>query len=325
MWIDLDPAPAVVPVPLGCCPDRPRCHLCPPPPPPPDPDLIHKLVRHYAAARKDPNQPLAAAFFGGPLPQPAWLEAVGDIPKAVRVRPDLLSRQDAQWLAAAGVVAVELDALSLSAQALRSIGRRYGPRMVLEQLEGLPDYGLRRGVVLAPGLPYTSHADAVQDAERLAPLVDFVRLHPVLVLADSQLREAHMDGQYQALALGEAVTTCLAMMDVFERAGVRVTRVGANPGPDGLGRAVAGPRHPSLRQLVEARRTLEALHRQLRETRPGDAIVIRCHPADETHTRGPRNDHIRSLRAAHRLGSVQVATDSALPRGSFVIEATERR
>jgi len=318
MWTDA--SMAVVPIPLGCCPDRPRCHLCPPPPPPPDATLVRQLVEHYAASRRSPEQRLGVAFFGGGLPDPPWLEAAGDLPKAVRVRPDLLTRADAAMLPGLGVVSIELDVLTLHGGALREIGRRYGPQLVLEQLAELPRFGLARGAVLAPGLPRTSHADALEDAERLAPRLDFVRLHPVLVLAESRLREAQMDGQYRPLTLGEAVTTCLAMVEVFERSGVTVTRVGANPGPDGLGRAVGGPRHPSLRQLVDARRTLERLHRELRETPFGDAIVIRCHPADETHTRGPHNDHIRSLRAAHRLVSVTVTPDPALRRGEFAID-----
>ncbi|MEN0064499.1 MAG: hypothetical protein AAGA48_20290 [Myxococcota bacterium] len=318
MWIDFTPPPVVVPIHLGCCPTPPRCQLCPPSPPPPDVDLIQKLIAHYAKAQ--PDRPLGIAFFGGPLPEPDWLAAAAPHPVAVRVRPDFLTRKEARRLADAGVVSIELDALTLHGGALREAGRTHRSQLVIEQLEGLPALGLRRGVVLAPGLPRTTHADAIHDAEMLASRIDFVRLHPVLVLAESGLRDAQMDGQYTPLTLGEAVTTCLAMMQVFEAAGVRVTRVGANPGPDGLGRAVAGPRHPSLRQLVEARRTLERLHRELRETHPGDAIVIRCHPADETHTRGPYNDHIRSLRAAHQLASVHVTADATLPRGEVAID-----
>ncbi len=320
MWTDLALPPVVVPVPLGCCPGPTRCVLCAPAPPPPDRELIAKLVAHYAASRRSPDQPLAVAFFGGPPPDTAWLEAAGRHPKAARVRPDLLTRAEARRLTESGVVSIELDALTLEGRALREAGRAHRAGLVLEQLADLPRFGLRRGVVLAPGLPGTDHADAVRDAEQLAPHVDFVRIHPVLVLEGSRLRQAQMDGQYRPLTLGEAVTTCLAMLEVFDSAGVPVTRVGANPGPDGLGRAVGGPRHPSLRQLVEARRTLERLHRELRQTPPGDAIVIRCHPADETHTRGPHNDHIRSLRAVHRLTSVTVTTDPALSRGEFAIE-----
>ena len=280
---------------------------------------MRKLVAHYAAAAT--SGPLGVAFFGGAPPAPEWLAAAGDLPKAVRVRPDLLTRADATTLRSHGVVSVELDALTLDGVALREAGRRYGPKLVLEQLAALPSFGFARGVVLAPGLPRTTHEDALADAERLASHVDFVRIHPVLVLAESKLREAQMDDLYRPLTIAEAVTTCLAMVEVFEAAGVAVTRVGANPGPDGLGRAVGGPRHPSLRQLMDARRTLERLHRELHQTALGDAVVIRCHPADETHTRGPHNAHIRSLRAAHQLDSVTITTDPALGRGEFAIDA----
>ena len=172
-------------------------------------------------------------------------------------------------------------------------------------------------------LPGSSFEGCVQDARRAAPLVDTARLHPTLVLEGSDLQRWHIDGLYKPLEIGEAVTVCRAMMDVLEAAAVQVIRVGLQAGPDGYGKALAGPRHPALRELVETRRTLETLVERVTGTPPGASVVIRCAPADETRTRGPLNRHIRDLRARFALREVEIRPDPDLPRGVWVIDRGE--
>src|SRR5690606_25851906 len=149
----------------------------------------------------------------------------------VRVRPDLFARADAARLATAGVTEVELDALTFDDRLLHAAGRRYRGALVEEILRGLPSFGLAPGVVLWPGLPGSSHDDAVADARRAAPLVRTARLHPVQVIEGAALQRHHLDGSYRPLELGEAVTVCRAMMDVLEAAGAQVIRVGLQAEP----------------------------------------------------------------------------------------------
>lgn len=311
---------AIVPVQLGCCPGPKRCRLCPPAPPEPTPDLVQALVD--AVREERPGQELRVRFFGGSPPGDALIEAVGDLPFDVRVRPDLLDRATARRLADAGVVGVELDALSFHTPALRGVGRNYPGARVVTILEGLRELGLVTGIVLAVGLPGQDHERSLADAHLAVGRVDNVRLHPVLVLKHSDLWRAHLDGLYEPLTLGQAVTTLRAMLDVLEPAGVEVIRVGQQPGPDGIGRWMAGPRHPSLRELVEARRTLDRLRARVRDAPPTGVLVIRCASADETRTRGPLNDNVRTLRAEFGLEEVVIRADPTLERGQFILEAS---
>lgn len=310
--------PVVVPVSLGCCPGE-RCLCCGPRAAPPAPETVEALVHHYRTERCPPGREPRVAFFGGPPPDDALIDAIGGLPFTVRVRPDLLTRARTTELVRRGADAVELDAWTLDDAALAGARRPYRRRRVLEMLEGLPSLGARPGVVLAPGLPGTDHRTAVEDARTVAPLVRFARLHPVLVLDGSDLRRAWLDGTYVPLTLGQAVTVAREQLDLLEAAGVEVVRVGANPGPDGLGKGVAGPFHPSFRQLVDARRRLELLRERLVDAAPGSVVQVRCHPADETITRGPLNQHVRTLRAAFRLSELRVRADDAVPRGRIEV------
>jgi hypothetical protein len=316
-----DPAPAFVPVQLGCCHEAERCLICPPPPEV-TPELVGALVHCYREERGS-ERPLEVRFFGGPPPSDDLLDAIGPLPFSVRVRPDLLSRAEVDRLRQRGVCRIELDALTWQPSTLREAGRHYGPRRLHEISEGVAALGIEVGGVLAPGLPNHSHALALQDARLAAQHWTFVRLHPVLVLAEARLRDLLERHRYVPLELGEAVTVCRDMIDLLEPAGVQIVRVGVQPGPDGLGRAVAGPRHSSLRELVEARRTLERLRSACDGLPAGSQVVVRCAPADQTRTRGPYNLHLRSLRAELNLAEVHVDPDPALPRGALRIHLIE--
>jgi hypothetical protein len=305
---------------LGCCVEKHRCRLCNPAPRSPLPETVAALIE---ATERDSGRPSIVAFFGGAPPSDALLDAIGDRPFLVRVRPDLLSRATARGLLDRGVRAIELDTLSFDDQATRVVRRRHKARISLEIAHWLADTPIRSGVVLAPGLPGTSFDTCLQDAALAAEHFDTARLHPVLVLDQADLRESHADGTYEPLTLGAAVTVCRAMADVLGGGGCEVIRIGAQPGPDELGRAVAGPRHSALGQLVAARRALDGARAALSQTRRGDRILLHCARAEETATRGPLNRNIRTLRAEFSLDELRVAPDEALPRGQWNVSALE--
>ncbi len=313
----------VVPIQLGCCPHgTERCLLCPPAPEPPSSELVAAMIEHYRTERAA-GAPLLVRFFGGEPPNDAQVEALGGLPFEIRVRPDLLPRERAAELQRQGLQAVELDAHTFHRPALIEAGRPYSPDLVRQMSRTLRGMGLRVGGVLTIGLPRSSHETCLQDAAEAAQLWSTVRLHPLLVLRHSRLRTWHEQGLYAPLRVGEAVTTVLEMMHILEAAGVTVTRVGMQPGPDGFGKAVAGPRHSSLRELVEARRVRETLMAQLQAAGiRGGAVTLRCHPADISRVKGPLQQHIRDFRARFQLDDVFVRADDTLVRGTFRVEIT---
>lgn len=308
-----------MPVVLGCCPHPPRCLLCPPPTPR-DAAYVDALVH---ALTPPEGGAVRVRFFGGAPPDDALLAAAAPHPVGVRVRPDLLSRSEAERLVAAGVTEVELDALSFHAPSLRAAGRTYSPAWLEQQTAGLLELGLTVGGVLTPGLPGQAHAHAVQDAVRAARCWSFVRIHPVLVLDGSGLHALHAQRRYTPLRLGEAVTVARDMADVLDAAGVAVRRIGLQPGPDGFGRAVAGPIHPSLRELVEARRALDRLRSLFVDVPRGATVTVACAPADQSRTRGALNANVRTLRAELGLCALHVVSDATLGRGAWRVHVHE--
>lgn len=307
--------PAIVPVHLGCCPEAARCALCPPAEDPPGPDVISALV--------DRDDHILPMFFGGPPPTDAQVDALQGRPFGIKVRPDLFSRADLDRLTVRGLREVELDALSFEDEATKSVGRRHRADAVLGIAAALRSRDLVAGITLTPGLPTQSADSCRRDAEIAGGVFDFARVLPVLVIAGSGLDERHANGFYRPLSLGEAIGICREMIERLEDRGTRVIRVGLQPGPDGFGRAVAGPRHSSLRELVEAERTLDRVRALVDGAPPGAYLSIRCAPADETRTRGPLNQHVRTLRAEYALREVMVVCDESLGRGEIRVDVVE--
>lgn len=309
--------PYVVPVPLGCCPTPPRCLLCPPAEPV-SAEVVAALADVGRAACPADASPVVR-FFGGAPPSAAQVEAIGGMPFEVRVRPDLLSRADARRLADAGCRSVELDALTFHDGALKAVGRCYSAASLQRQRDGLVALGFAVGGVLAPGLPGSRYEDALADARRAVEQWSFVRIHPVLVLDRSALRGLHEHQWYTPLTLAEAVDTCDAMLALLEAGGVVVRRVGLQPGPDGMGRAVAGPHDPGFRERVEERRSLRALLDALRDVPAGAEVEVRCAPSDIARLRGRAGVNVRTARARAHLATLRVVADATLQRPAFSV------
>lgn len=302
-----------LPLHLGCCPDGPRCVLCSPREQVDTLDVATVLLDAHDGP---------VHVFGGPPPCDALLDLIGDRPLRVRVRPDTLDRATARGLVDRGVRRVELDALTPNNRVLKWTNRLYRGALVVEMLQTLRSWGVQTSVVQGIGLPGSEREDAARDAREFAPLVDVVRIHPVLVLEDAGLHAQHLSGRYQALDIQNAAEMVADALDVYDSAGVPVIRVGAQPGPDGLGRAVAGPVHPSLRETVESQRTLGRLMSLCDGMPAGARVVIECAPADLARTKGPSNHNVRVLRDSHGLASVQVRPDPALERGHNRVRRT---
>lgn len=314
--------PTVVPVDLGGSPTA--CRVRPPLRPPPGPDMLRALIRHYAEERSPRGlSSIVVSFFHGGVPPEALLDVVGGLPFRLSASPVDLDRETIERLVGCGLVRVELEALSLDAGVLRRLERGHGPVRVIKMVQALKSAGLEVGVVLAPGLPGSSHDMAVAGAKRLlaeAP-PDFVRIHPALAFSGSGLAALAEQGRWVPMRLGQAVTVCEALLDRFDDAGVPVIRVGLQPRHDLPVEVVGGPVHPGLRGLVEARRFRRRMQALLVGHPRARPAVLRVNPADLAWAKGAENANIRALRAALGLRALSVEPDPGVVRGQLCLVA----
>ncbi|OPY91773.1 MAG: Oxygen-independent coproporphyrinogen-III oxidase 1 [Syntrophaceae bacterium PtaU1.Bin231] len=298
-------------------------------------DLREAVVRHLGRSRR--KSPAQIAFYGGsftgldPARREAYLQAAGacireGLAVSIRIsaRPDQIDGTVLERLAAAGVATVEIGAESMDDEILARAGRGHGAADVVRAMGLLRRGGFETGIHLMAGLPGDTRERFAASVDRIADLhPDMVRIHPTVVLAETELAAMFGRGEYEPLSLEEAVRRCADAVSRFEAAGIRVARLGlqATAALERPGAIVAGPFHPSFGALVEAeifRRMASAL---LAARGDGGDAAFRVSVRDVSSFRGTRNANIRLLKDGFGLRSLTVRGEAGRERGTVALEA----
>lgn len=264
---------------------------------------VEEKIRRYVAAATELRE-WEAAFYGGSftaLPMPvmeallrpatdAWRR--GEI-QGIRLstRPDGIDEARLSLLKRAGVDTVELGVQSLDDAVLSAAERGHTAADVRRAVSLLRAHGFRVGLQFMQGLPGETFASLRRTARRgLALSPDFIRLYPVLVLADTKLGEDFQKGKYRPLSLVAAVASCAFLKRAFARRGIPVIRMGlqATEELDSAETLLAGPYHPAFGELVDQYLARHALRKALRKFRGETAIEIVCAPCDRSKLAGHR-------------------------------------
>jgi histone acetyltransferase (RNA polymerase elongator complex component) len=278
------------------------------------PDVLEALIASYAAR----DGRLEVGFFRGGIPSDELFAVARAHPIRLACSPADLDPMRVDDLAARGVTTLELEVCTTSDRVLWALRRGYDAAHVRLLVAAARNARLAVGVALMPGLPNHTAEDALDDA-RFAGIADFVRIVPALAIDGSDLARWAEEGRFQPLDLEAAVAVVTDMVDIVSSLGTAVARVGHQPGPDGLGKVVAGPWHPNFRGLVETRRfrrKMEALAHGVRGT---GRIQLRVHPKDLSWVKGTSNENVRWLREHLEIDEVELAADETVARGALAL------
>ncbi|MBI2413589.1 MAG: radical SAM protein [Deltaproteobacteria bacterium] len=232
-------------------------------------ETIAPTIENYLSTWKGTGH-RELAFYGGSftgLPmeaQKGYLEAArpyiesGKIDSVrISTRPDSIDAPTLGFLKSYGVKTIELGVQSMSDGVLKASGRGHTAEDTRRAASLIKDAGARLGLQIMPGLPGDTEAiilDTVDEAVSLSP--GFVRIYPTLVLRNTPLFRMYERGEYRPWALEDMVRVCSEAMRRFARSGITVIRVGLQTTEDLSLNLVAGPYHPSFRQLLDTDRAL---------------------------------------------------------------------
>lgn len=225
---------------------------------------IKETVERYLSTWKG-NGRIEIAFYGGSFTgldhnlQEGFLKTAyrfideGRV-DALRVstRPDYITDDGLTLLRGYGVGTVELGVQSMMEDMLIKAERGHSAEDVYSALGILKRRGFKVGIQIMPGLPGDTRETilfTVKEVVRLGP--DFVRVYPTLVVRDTPLEGLYLKGLYKPWSLVDMVSVCKEVNELFKIAGIPVIRFGLQPTEGLLQGIVAGPFHPSFRQLLE--------------------------------------------------------------------------
>jgi len=192
-------------------------------------------------------------------------------------RPDYINPEVLSLLKRYGVTTIELGAQSLDDAVLKLSGRGHGVEDVEKASAMILSAGFKLGLQMMTGLPGDTSEKSLQTARRFVELgASCTRIYPTLVIRGTELEQRWRRGEYQPQSLEEAVEISARLLAIFREAGVEVIRVGLHPS-EGLldgSEMLAGPFHPSFRELVETHNWKQKLLSLLEQHQAGSTIKI---------------------------------------------------
>jgi len=298
---------------------------------------VNTMIRERLSAINQKRW-IEVAFYGGSftaLPESVQNELLAPASKALRnglihairisTRPDCINPDTIANLIRQGVTIVELGVQSLDNHVLSTARRGHDSQSVTAAVTLLKQSGIHCGLQLMPGLPgedWISLIRTVRQATTLRP--EFVRIYPVIVIADTALAGLYSQGSYQALSLKQAVVRSAYMKLVFEQQGIEVIRTGlqASAELDSKTNVIAGPYHPAFGELVDSYifYLMIAAFIEQNGAVSEDALIIRHHPQDCSKVRGQYNNNINKLTHSYNITKISLYADSSVKKGCLLFE-----
>lgn len=205
------------------------------------------------------------AFFGGSftaVPRAYMLELLEAARpyvesgfKGIRcsTRPDAISPEILDILKTYGVTAIELGAQSMCDDVLELNERGHTAADVEFAASLVKQYGFTLGLQMMVGLYGSTPEKDIETASRLISLKPAeVRIYPTVVLKNTRLGELYQAGIYRTYPLNDAVALCAELLEMFERAGIRVIKLGLHSSTDVERDMLGGIYHPAFRELCES-------------------------------------------------------------------------
>ncbi len=169
-------------------------------------------------------------------------------------RPDYINNSILDILKKYEVDVIELGIQSLDNEILNANERGHSKEDSIRASKLIKDYGFKLGHQIMPGLYKDSFDKAIKTGlESIKMNPDMVRIYPTLVIKDTKLEKLYKAGLYKPLSLDEAIEISSRLYMIYSYKKIPVIRIGLQPTENINEKkdVVAGPFHPSIRQLVE--------------------------------------------------------------------------
>ena len=252
--------------------------------------------------------------------------AVGSI--RISTRPDYISPEILDILAAHRVTDIELGIQSLSDRVLEACGRGHTAARSLAACEMITSHGAFSLVgQMMTALPCSSPEDDVETARGVvAAGASGARIYPTMVFSGTRLEQMTRDGTYTPPSLDALIGVTADVFGVFAEAGVEVIRIGLSEG-EGLHGAdgiVAGAYHPAMGELVVSEYYRRGIERDIAaavgaKTAEGKGVCVLCAPGETSKIIGQKQCNKLYLIRKYGIKMLKVIEKSEIMRYNYKI------
>lgn len=289
------------------------------------PDYIERTIEEYLATFPKREITVEVAFYGGSftgIPVDIQRELL-NVPfkyknkgliDAIRLstRPDYIDNDILGMLKEYKVDTIELGVQSLNNEVLIRSGRGHNSEQVYMASKLIKEHNFNLGLQMMVGLPGDSRERSIYTAKEFIKLKPYcVRIYPTLVIKDTYLEKLYNRRAYKPLSLEEAIDISTDLLMLFEYHDINVIRVGLQPTDNiNFGKdVIAGPFHPSFRQLVESNKyriLLESSLDRFRDSYIGTDLVININQKHVSNLVGQKSSNIKYLKDKYKFKNIKV-------------------
>lgn len=172
----------------------------------------------------------------------------------ISTRPDFIDDEILTILKKYGVTSIELGAQSMDDEVLKANFRGHTAEDVVNASKLIKSYGFELGLQMMTGLYMDTDEKSIETAQKIIALEPAtVRIYPTVVLKNTYLAKLVEDEVYKAPTVDDAANLCTKLLPMFEKAGIKVIRLGLHSSEDIKKNMVAGAYHDSFGEIVKSR------------------------------------------------------------------------
>lgn len=229
----------------------------------------------------------------------------------ISTRPDFIDAEILNWSKEHHITTIELGIQDFNNEVLKSSQRGYNNQQAINACKIVKQFGFELGVQLMPGLPNSTKETHRMNMEALQIVKpDFIRLYPVIVLAETPLWSEWQAGKYTPLSLDQAIDICIEYYDWAALQNIRISKIGI-PSLE-KGRKYAGPYHAAFGELVKG----EILIRKIAQNyNQQEKIRISAH--DISMLTGHKGYNLNKLQERFKKCSIKIEQDTQLRSGEI--------
>jgi len=220
----------------------------------------------------------------------------------ISTRPDYISEDILKFLKEHKVTIIEIGVQSFDNVVLNTINRGHTSDDSYNAISLIKKYVFTSGIQLMFGLPnetFDSFSETIEKTIELKP--DLVRLHPTLVLKESELESWYYDGIFKPLSLEEGIEWGFYAYTKFTDANIKVHRIGLSSGPTIDKSVISGPYSPAFGEMVLSRYRRNILEKKILEINNVKKVEVRVPPELLSQYIGHKRENIRYFYNKYRI------------------------
>ena len=287
---------------------------------------VRETINDYLETIKNKNATIEVSFFGGTFTgiieekQIELLKVAKEFKDKklidkirLSTRPDYINDYILTYLKEYGVDIIELGVQSLDIEVLKKAGRGHNVEDVIYASNLIKEYNFILGHQIMPGLPgdtFEKDISTTKASIKMKP--DICRIYPALVIKDTPMEKMYTYDEYSPYSLEEAVDISKVMYDMYRKNNVNVIRMGLQPTEsiNEGGDIVAGPFHPSFRELVEGSLLVDIILENINEEQNA---LIQINPKDLSKLYANKKVYFNKLKEFKKV--IIVEQDDKIERG----------